>query len=222
MKEKWKKILLAIALIVLGIIVGLNSLEITSINIFFDGWWTLIIIIPSLIGVIDDKDTGSLVMLLVGILLLLNARGIFVLNVLWKLIIPIILVFMGINVLRNDVFSKSAKKIENVNKKAVYNASFSTKNNVVKEDVEALSVEAIFGENTIDLRNIEIKEDIYIKALAMFGEVKIITPKDQSIKLNANKFFGSVQNNNNKNIADENKKIININASAIFGEVDII
>lgn len=221
MKEKWKKILLAITLIVLGIIVGLNSLEITSINIFFDGWWTLIIIIPSLIGVIDDKDTGSLVMLLVGILLLLNARGIFVLNVLWKLIIPIILVFMGINVLRNDVFSKSAKKIENVNKKAVYNASFSTKNNVVKEDVEALSVEAIFGENTIDLRNIEIKEDIYIKALAMFGEVKIITPKDQSIKLNANKFFGSVQNNN-KNIVDENKKIININASAIFGEVDII
>ena len=221
MKEKWKKILLAITLIVLGIIIGLNSLEITSINIFFDGWWTLIIIIPSLIGVIDDKDTGSLVMLLVGILLLLNARGIFVLNVLWKLIIPIILVFMGINVLRNDVFSKSAKKIENVNKKAVYNASFSTKNNVVKEDVEALSVEAIFGENTIDLRNIEIKEDIYIKALAMFGEVKIITPKDQSIKLNANKFFGSVQNNN-KNIVDENKKIININASAIFGEVDII
>lgn len=221
MKEKWKKIFLAITLIVLGIIVGLNSLEITSINIFFDGWWTLIIIIPSLIGVIDDKDTGSLVMLLVGILLLLNARGIFVLNVLWKLIIPIILVFMGINVLRNDVFSKSAKKIENVNKKAVYNASFSTKNNVVKEDVEALSVEAIFGENTIDLRNIEIKEDIYIKALAMFGEVKIITPKDQSVKLNANKFFGSVQNNN-KNIVDENKKIININASAIFGEVDII
>lgn len=221
MKEKWKKILLAITLIVLGIIVGLNSLEITSINIFFDGWWTLIIIIPSLIGVIDDKDTGSLVMLLVGILLLLNARGIFVLNVLWKLIIPIILVFMGINVLRNDVFSKSAKKLENVNKKAVYNASFSTKNNVVKEDVKALSVEAIFGENTIDLRNIEIKEDIYIKALAMFGEVKIITPKDQSVKLNANKFFGSVQNNNN-NIVDENKKIININASAIFGEVDII
>lgn len=221
MKEKLKKILLAITLIVLGIIVGLNSLEITSINIFFDGWWTLIIIIPSLIGVIDDKDTGSLVMLLVGILLLLNARGIFVLNVLWKLIIPIILVFMGINVLRNDVFSKSAKKLENVNKKAVYTASFSTKNNVVKEDIEALSVEAIFGENTIDLRNIEIKEDIYIKALAMFGEVKIITPKDQSIKLNANKFFGSVQNNN-KNIVDENKKIININASAIFGEVDII
>lgn len=221
MKEKLKKILLAITLIVLGIIVGLNSLEITSINIFFDGWWTLIIIIPSLIGVIDDKDTGSLVMLLVGILLLLNARGIFVLNVLWKLIIPIILVFMGINVLRNDVFSKSAKKLENVNKKAVYTASFSTKNNVVKEDIEALSVEAIFGENTIDLRNIEIKEDIYIKALAMFGEVKIITPKGQSIKLNANKFFGSVQNNN-KNIVDENKKIININASAIFGEVDII
>lgn len=221
MKEKLKKIFLAITLIILGIIVGLNSLEITSINIFFDGWWTLIIIIPSLIGVIDDKDTGSLVMLLVGILLLLNARGIFVLNVLWKLIIPIILVFMGINVLRNDVFSKSAKKLENVNKKAVYTASFSTKNNVVKEDIEALSVEAIFGENTIDLRNIEIKEDIYIKALAMFGEVKIITPKDQSIKLKANKFFGSVQNNN-KNIVDENKKIININASAIFGEVDII
>ena len=35
-------------LIVLGIIFGLNSLEITNINVFFDGWWTLFIIVQLL------------------------------------------------------------------------------------------------------------------------------------------------------------------------------
>ena len=35
--------------IVVGVIFGLNALNITSINIFFDGWWTLFIIVPCIL-----------------------------------------------------------------------------------------------------------------------------------------------------------------------------
>jgi len=44
--------------------IGLNALNITDINFFFTGWWTLFIIIPSLIGLFNDKDqdkTGNLI-----------------------------------------------------------------------------------------------------------------------------------------------------------------
>ena len=37
-----------------GVIFGLNALEITDINIFFDGWWTLFIIVPCFIGLFKD------------------------------------------------------------------------------------------------------------------------------------------------------------------------
>ena len=44
--NKTSNILWGIVLIVLGLIFGLNALDITHIDIFFNGWWTLFIIVP--------------------------------------------------------------------------------------------------------------------------------------------------------------------------------
>lgn len=228
MKEKFKKSILAIALIVLGVIIGLNALNITSINIFFDGWWTLIIIIPSLIGVIENKDTGSFIMLLVGVLLFLNSRGIYIFNIIWKLLIPVILIVMGLSVLKNEVLSKNAKKIDEIDdsEKLIYRSSFGNKHNIIEKEFKALNVEAVFGENIIDLRKVNLNEQIYIKVLAMFGEVTIYVPENAKVNVNKNNFFGSVENKGNylnREIENKvNENIVNINASAIFGEVRII
>ena len=60
--KKLKNIIFGILLIAIGLILGLNALEITNINIFFDGWWTLIIIIPCFIDLLDGKDkTGNII-----------------------------------------------------------------------------------------------------------------------------------------------------------------
>ena len=67
--SKFKNIILGVLFIVIGVIIGLNAFEITNIDIFFDGWWTLIIIIPCLIGIFDSDDkTGNLIGLLIGLL----------------------------------------------------------------------------------------------------------------------------------------------------------
>ena len=67
-----KNIFWGIILVVFGLIWGLNALDITHINIFFNGWWTLFIIIPCFIGLFNDKDkTGNIIGLLIGIALLL-------------------------------------------------------------------------------------------------------------------------------------------------------
>ena len=50
-----------IVLIALGLIFGLNALEITKIDIFFEGWWTLFIIIPCFIGLIKDDDKNYVI-----------------------------------------------------------------------------------------------------------------------------------------------------------------
>lgn len=54
--KKTSGILWGIALVAIGVILALNALGITDINIFFDGWWTLFFIIPSLIGLISERD----------------------------------------------------------------------------------------------------------------------------------------------------------------------
>lgn len=62
--NNFSKILWGIVLILLGIAIGLNALNIVSINFFFRGWWTLIIIIPCLIDLFNsdgESKTGDLI-----------------------------------------------------------------------------------------------------------------------------------------------------------------
>lgn len=57
--SNFKDIVLGALFIVIGLIVGLNAFEITNINIFFDGWWILFIIMPCFIGVFEDNDKNG-------------------------------------------------------------------------------------------------------------------------------------------------------------------
>ena len=50
----YKNIIWGLLFIIVGIIVFTNSFGITNITIFFDGWWTLFIIVPCFIGLFKD------------------------------------------------------------------------------------------------------------------------------------------------------------------------
>ena len=107
--EKTKSLILGIILIVVGIILGLNALNITNINIFFAGWWSLFIIVPSFVGLFTNKDKiASCICLIIGILLLLGAQDIIDYSLLWQLLIPIFLIALGVSFL----FKSSKKKQE--------------------------------------------------------------------------------------------------------------
>ena len=67
--KKFGNILWGIVLIILGLIIGANALGIADINIFFDGWWTLFIIIPCFIGLFKEREkTGNIIGLFIGII----------------------------------------------------------------------------------------------------------------------------------------------------------
>ena len=73
--KKFGNLLWGLVFIIIGIIWGINSLGIASINIFFTGWWTLFIIIPCFIGLFREREKmGNLIGLLIGIVLLLCSR----------------------------------------------------------------------------------------------------------------------------------------------------
>ena len=92
--KKTKGIIWGLVIIALGVLWGLNEANVLSFTLFFDGWWTLFIIIPSLIGLITDKDKkGSLICLAIGVLLLVNCY--FDLWQYKKFLFPIIVVIVG-------------------------------------------------------------------------------------------------------------------------------
>ena len=94
--KKTRNVLWGIVFVVLGVIFGLNALEITDINIFFDGWWTLFIIVPCFINIFKEEDkTGDFIGLLIGLVLLLCSQDYLEFEVVWRLMIPAILVIIG-------------------------------------------------------------------------------------------------------------------------------
>ena len=155
--KKTNNLLWGIVLIAIGIILGLNALEITSINIFFDGWWTLFIIIPSIIGLINDDDkVGNIFGLFIGLALLLICQNIIDFELLLKLFLPIILIFAGLSLIfKNKVtasIKKEVKRMSNSNKKTnSYCSTFSSMNIKLDEDVEKCEVDAVLGEVNVNL-----------------------------------------------------------------------
>ena len=101
--KKITNTVLGALLIAVGVIFALNALEITDIDIFFDGWWTLFIIVPCVIGLFTErKKSGNLIGLAVGVLLLLGSWDIISFSVLWKLAVPVVIVMIGVKIIASQ------------------------------------------------------------------------------------------------------------------------
>ncbi len=221
---KIRNILWGILFIFVGVIFGLNALEITNIDIFFDGWWTLFIIVPCFISLFKESDkTGSLIGILIGIALLLACQGILSFELIWKLMIPIILIIIGCSFIFKDAFkTKVNEKIKTLktNENTCY-ATFSSQNlKYEQENFKGCELNAIFGEITCDLREAKISKDVVITASSIFGGITIYAPNDIKIKVKSTSIFGGV-NNKYQNKKEDKTITIYVDATCIFGGIDI-
>ncbi len=215
--KRGKNIIWGVLLIILGIILGGNELELFNIDVFFDGWWTLFIIVPSLFGLATDNDkTASLIALVIGVLLLLSCQNIIDFDVVWKLILPIIIVGIGLSLIFKGGASKRIPKVGDGDTTAL----FSGQDIKVDDEFKGENLNAIFGGIKLDLRDANIKNDTTINVSAIFGGVDIYVPDDVEVKIKSTSVFGGVDNNKKNN--DGNKKyVIYVNATCIFGGVEI-
>ena len=110
--KKISNILWGIVLVFAGVIFALNAFGITDIEIFFDGWWTLFIIVPCFIGIFSEREkTGNIIGLAIGVFLLLCCQNVLDLDMLWKLAIPAIIVIIGLKLILTAIFGDKATKI---------------------------------------------------------------------------------------------------------------
>lgn len=225
--KKFGNILWGLVFIVVGIIIGCNAMGITNINVFFKGWWTLFIIVPSFIGMLKDENkTWDIIWLVIGIVLLLCARNVLSFSVIGKLIFPFILVMIGLSFIFKDTFrTKVNEKIKNLNKERVDGEDFCAtfggiKNSFKDQEFKGANIDAIFGGVEIDLTDAIINHDQVINASAIFGGVDIKVTKGVNIKVKSTPIFGGVSNKL-KDDFNESLPTIYVNAFCLFGGVDI-
>lgn len=223
--NRLRNVLWGLVLVILGIIFGLNALEITDINIFFDGWWTLFIIVPCFIGLIVDHDkTGNIIGLVIGVCLLLACRDILAFDLIWKLLVPVILVIIGLSIIFKDTInSKINKQIKKLNKKdgPEYYATFSGQDlDFNGEEFTGCSLNAIFGGIKCSLKDAKLDSDVVINTCSVFGGITIYVPSNVKVKIASTPIFGGVSDERKEKSSDS-KVIVYINATSIFGGVEI-
>ncbi len=219
------KILWGLVLIILGFLIALNQLGLADVNLFFDGWWTLFIIVPCAIELISGKDRmGSLTGLLIGIILLLAAQDFISFNLIWKLIFPFILVMIGLSIVCNELFGYKVKEKVSSIKMGSDDvvATFGEEIKNIEGEFEGTNVEAIFGHVLINLKKAKLTKDSAIKANAIFGSVDIVVPTDAIVKVKSTKIFGGVDNfSSGESTKKKEEKIIYVEALALFGGITI-
>lgn len=224
--KDYTKYIIGFLLIFIGLILGLNAFGITNINLFFSGWWTLFIIIPSLVGLINDKEkTSSLIFLIIGVWLFLAERDLIEYELLIKLLLPVILISIGLLLVFKDVLSINGKEIKKINannkESNNYIAVFGSQDlKFEDEKVENLDLKSLFGGIKLDLRDAKIERDIVINTLSVFGGIDIYVPDDVKVKVSSTPFFGGVEVKRKKQ-SSKKEITIYLNSVCIFGGVDV-
>ena len=223
---KKENVLWGLGFIIVGILVLINALGIIEINVFFKGWWTLFIIVPCFVNIFKDNDkTASIIGTVFGILLLLAVREVINFDLLWKILLPLVLIIIGLSLIFKDKVSDKVKdeiKKLNKNSKDEYTATFSGQDlNFDDEEFKGCELNAIFGGIKCDIKNAKLKDDVVINASSIFGGITLYVPKDVNVKVVSNSIFGGVSGNYNKNKNDKKGKTIYVNATCLFGGVEI-
>lgn len=222
-----RNVLWGIVLIAVGVIIALHAFGVADINIFFDGWWTLFIIVPCTVGLFTEHEkTGNLIGILIGVFLLLCCRGILGFDMLWKLAVPVIIIVIGLKLILGSIFAnKSAevmKKLKENGTELKSGAAVFSGNDMdfSGEVFDGAELNAVFGGVKCDLRNAVINKDCVINACAVFGGIDILVPENINVKINSNSIFGGTSNKRQNNSKD-NAYTLYVNATCIFGGTEI-
>lgn len=220
--------------ILIGVGFAGNVLFDWNFQLLFDGWWTLFIIIPCFISMVQNGfRTGSTIGFIIGVMLLAQYYVSFSFNM-WKLVIPAFLIFIGLRIIFRDSFRKKNVYEQDFNSstgstqgstftggtRQEYNAIFSGNRVRITDTFVGASLTAVFGGVVLDLRDAKLPGNIEISAQAIFGGIDIYIPAGVKVKVNNVPIFGGVSNKTNS-FYDPAAPTIYLNSTCMFGGIDI-
>ena len=212
-------------LVLLGIIFALKIFNVVDVDIFFDGWWTLFIIIPAFAGLLLEREKiGNLFCLAIGVFLLLCSQGLIEFSWAWKIFVPAVIVVIGLKLLLAGVFGNKPDRMGRDMKKSGkapkrVRAFFSSKEHELSEEwFDGAELIAVLGEVNYDLTKATIEKDCSIYAVAILGRVSITVPNSINVKVESNSVFGDVSN---RTTDREDVPTLCVSGKCLFGKVEI-
>ena len=238
MRNKLANVVWGIVLVVLGVGIAGDVMGLWYFTVFFPGWWTMFIIIPCLLSIIRSGiSVGAISGLIIGGMLFASEYVRIDIDM-WRLIVPVILIVIGLKIIFQGATRKTVKVESNVfteggpqgqnfgqteftyTNRQEYSSVFASNNIKITDHFVGTNLNAIFGSVVIDLRDAQISSDVEISATAVFGGIDIYIPKGVNLKINNIPIFGGVSNKSN-NSPEPGAYTIYLNSTTMFGGIDV-
>lgn len=225
MKQQWSRILLGIFLILAGLGYVGNVIGLWSFDLFFPGWWSLFIIVPCLISIVENGfETGSILGLVFGLMLFFSAQGLLSWYRMIRLVFPILLIALGINLLyrpRSVPVPAGEVPPMDLNCAPELSAILCRETRRITNTITGgARLTAVFGSLTVDLRDAVIAQDIQLKATAVFGSIHLLLPETTLVYTSGSSFFGSTHNQMSSALPPNSPKIY-LNTVNVCGSTHI-
>lgn len=247
MRNRIGNVLWGLIFILIGVGFVGNVLWGWDFELFFSGWWTLFIIVPCGISIVQrGPGVGNMIGVCIGVLLLLSER--YHMDYFGDLIVPAIFIIIGVGFLFRDnkwnkigsntnTYSSNSTNSDNRNQNTerTYSKEYNYQSgNVGGQATTVLSsrvidfsnqlfngitLNSVLGAITLDLRNAEIKDGALIDIAAVLGGVDIVVPPDVEVRVQQVPILGGVTNKSmNGSVITAT---IYVNATCILGGVTI-
>lgn len=228
MRNKVGNLLWGLFFIFLGIGMAGRFLWGWDFTLFFDGWWTLFIIIPCVISIIETGPRIPNVFgVLIGALLFLSCQDGLGYIFTWKLVWPLILVAIGLSIIispftggrryKQNFYDGKCSSYDFQKKMSV---SFSERRFSSTTEFDGCELVCSFGSMTVDLKNARVNSDCTINCHNSFGSIVIIVPDNVNIQVYIDPVLGSVNNRvTHHSVPSENTILIQGDCS--FGQIVI-
>jgi len=211
---------------------------ISEFTIFFDGWWTLFIIVPCFCGLFrkGGAKVGCLVGIAIGLFLLLMAQDVIDGEKLWALLLATVCVLIGVNLIfpKKKPANGSGDKGKNADRfdRGEKEVSHTTKNSDIEYVTDAEVVEdAVYrevqeetadstgksSENAQTYENSGEMDKIVCSAMFSGRDIRVDNSYFNGADLSA--LFGGIDLNLKNALIQKN---VTIDVKAVFGGIDII
>lgn len=247
MRNRIGNVLWGLVFILIGIGFAGNVLWGWDFELYFDGWWTLFIIVPCGISLVQrGPRIGNLIGISIGVLFLLSER--YDIDYFGDLIVPAIFIIIGVSFIFRDnrwyrhgsnTNTYTSKSTNSDNRTENTERTYSKEYNYQRGNVggqattvlssrvidfsnqlfNGITLNSVLGSITLDLRNAEIKDGALIDIAAVLGGVDIVVPSDVEVRVQQVPILGGVTNKpTNSSVITAT---IYVNATCILGGVTI-
>lgn len=214
---------IAIAIIVVGAIFLLQSLNIMHLGHFLSEWWPIILVVAGFLKLkSDDRRNGS-ILFIAGLVLLSATLDFINWGSIFKLW-PLAILYVGVTMLLKSkgkpgltLSTVSSEEDEYINATAIFGAVDKKVNN---EAFQGANLMALFGGIEIDLSDAKpIDSGCVVNATALFGGIELRVPDDWNVIISGTPIFGGIEDKSKG--GKEGSVNVTVNSTIAFGALEI-